>query len=943
MAYCKSTLGRVDSKDLEKFETYDDLLKELYQAHQVDQASSFHSFFSRFEPYLSSFRRFTVLLTAMMASTKTATIWGLTNLLIEISSKSNDISTKVLPWLEEMGSDLLLFNHYDWIFANNTELQNLLVMVFIDLIKFWALAVKYLRRSPQMNFGLSPWSEVRSQYLDTVEKIRKQTARVKEMAQAINAKIVYEQQAKLVQELEQRLEGTSISQPEDQEVSLPCNNLPFPRNPKFSGRKDLLTELHQRLDPGDDDQGMKSWCLWGMGGLGKTQVALQYAHERLEQETKAVFWINSDTPLAIMNGFIGIGLALNHTGVKAERGPDHNKYLIFNWLQRTSSPWLIVFDNVESPEHLRTFWPANKNGAILITSRYNILAFNPASGGSEIPVMNEEEGSELLTKLLARKDYTDAEIGSAKELSQSLGGLPLALNLMGGQIHRRGKRIEQFLDQYRKYSSQLHKASNSTSLDIYYHYKLDTVWLASFEPLEPESRTLLSILSFLAPDEVPLQLFLPEDKEGLGDGFDFCEDDFLLDEALIPLTASSLVGKSMTTDVIHLHRLVQEEYRNWIKPAERYDAFVAATRLLYQAFPKQAYGLPLRNEWDICKKYISHAAMLCTHQRKYKFKPVKKGDFEQFTRLLATCCWYLVETGSWPEHDSMIEVAEAISEDKEGPLYAQICNTAGVVEMERGHVAKAYPLILKARSMREKSLPENHVDLADSCTNLGNLMMTEFKDKKSLEEVERLFDRAIEIDKMNGDEHCDKIMHIRIGNNGVLYNLQGRYEKAIEYIEIARDYAIKLFGKDTHFDVTADYDHGKVLYDQGKYDDARPYFSRAEKVFVDSNPWQPAATAAHLKLACMDMRQGRVKDAIELLRKTLAVCTFKESVKGDRGDTARVMRRLSEALELDGQLDEAKQLHDEAESIRKSMQGDRFDELEDTEQAYNLLVYVAFW
>ncbi|ETI19375.1 hypothetical protein G647_09207 [Cladophialophora carrionii CBS 160.54] len=141
----------------------------------------------------------------------------------------------------------------------------------------------------------------------------------------------------------------------------------------------------------------------------------------------------------------------------------------------------------------------------------------------------------------------------------------------------------------------------------------------------------------------------------------------------------------------------------------------------------------------------------------------------------------------------------------------------------------------------------------------------------------------------------------------------------------------------------ADYDVGKVYYDQGLWDTAKACFSRAEALFTASNPIHSSTTAAQLKLACIAMKQGRLEDAIPMLRQTLLICKLLEDARGDRRETARVMRRLAEALDLAGQSAEAAQYKEEAESIRKELQGARFDELGDTEQSYNMLMYVAFW
>jgi hypothetical protein len=84
-------------------------------------------------------------------------------------------------------------------------------------------------------------------------------------------------------------------------------------------------------------------------------------------------------------------------------------------------------------------------------------------------------------------------------------------------------------------------------------------------------------------------------------------------------------------------------------------------------------------------------------------------------------------------------------------------------------------------------------------------------------------------------------------------------------------------------------------------------------------------------------------DQSKILRKALAVARFRAAAKSDQGEVARVLRRLSDALEMNSQFQEAKELKDEAETIRRGLQGEMYDQLGDTEQSYNTLVYVAFW
>jgi NB-ARC domain len=394
-----------------------------------------------------------------------------------------------------------------------------------------------------VNFTISPWSDVRLQFNSTLESIRRQSGRLKELAQAINSKILYEQQAKLVRELHARLDTTPVVSGElDRDAPTHCDNIPFPKNPHFSGREDILSELHRRLDSEENARYMKSLALWGMGGIGKTQIALEYAYQRIEQGARAVFWAKSDTSLDLAHAFTDIGTTLGLKEISDTSDHEQNRYHVMKWLQKTSMyiptsisqlltdaaiPWLLVFDNVESPDNLQSFWPSGRSGSVLITSRNNILAFNPASSGIEVPVFSEVEGTAFLQTILERGSYTEEETISAKELSRALDGLPLALNLMGAHIRARNRKIGQFLIQYQNHSSDLHRSSTSVSRNIYYSHSINTVWETSFGPLDFDSTTLMAVLSFLDPEQIPQELFTPKSTENLAAELNFCQDEFL--------------------------------------------------------------------------------------------------------------------------------------------------------------------------------------------------------------------------------------------------------------------------------------------------------------------------------------------------------------------------------------------------------------------------------
>ena len=155
-----------------------------------------------------------------------------------------------------------------------------------------------------------------------------------------------------------------------------------------------------------------------------------------------------------------------------------------------------------------------------------------------------------------------------------------------------------------------------------------------------------------------------------------------------------------------------------------------------------------------------------------------------------------MEKGLWGECMDLIATAELVCEDKEGLVWAHLCNTAGIVEYERGNVARSYPYMNKSRAIREKMLPEGHMELSDMLNNYGNLLITESESEASLADALELYQRAVKID--NAAPQGEKVLHIRHINIGAVYGFQRKYDLAVKHYELARKYAIATF-KGSHF------------------------------------------------------------------------------------------------------------------------------------------------
>ena len=146
-------------------------------------------------------------------------------------------------------------------------------------------------------------------------------------------------------------------------VGRPFWDVPFPRNPAFTGREDILADLRARLtERGHTALGQ---ALNGLGGIGKTQTAVEYAY-RYRGQYRAVLWLNAESPLALKTACGEIARRMQLT--RPDDDLDQAVLALKHWL-RTNSGWLLVFDNADDPATLGPIIPAAEHGHILITSR----------------------------------------------------------------------------------------------------------------------------------------------------------------------------------------------------------------------------------------------------------------------------------------------------------------------------------------------------------------------------------------------------------------------------------------------------------------------------------------------------------------------------------------------------------------------------------------------
>ncbi|HRH42773.1 MAG TPA: tetratricopeptide repeat protein, partial [Pyrinomonadaceae bacterium] len=207
----------------------------------------------------------------------------------------------------------------------------------------------------------------------------------------------------------------------------PYFNVPFAsKDDGFIGRKDKLKEIHESLKSGKATHIGQARNIQGMGGLGKTQLAVEYAHRFRDEYPQGIYWITADAD--INNQLITIG--------EAERwifrdDKSVNQFEVAREQFLNLEDCLIIFDNAESVDDIKSFIPKNKNTVhLLITSRNKQEGVNQI----DLDILSEDDSKELLLFIVEKEPQGAEEIRALDELIKQLDGLPLAIELIGGYL-----------------------------------------------------------------------------------------------------------------------------------------------------------------------------------------------------------------------------------------------------------------------------------------------------------------------------------------------------------------------------------------------------------------------------------------------------------------------------------------------------------------------------
>jgi tetratricopeptide (TPR) repeat protein len=679
--------------------------------------------------------------------------------------------------------------------------------------------------------------------------------------------------------------------------------VPYERNPHFTGREDVLQQLEAALLQNNTAALTQPQAIRGLGGIGKTQTAVEYAY-RHRHDYNAVFWVRAELQEELIAGFTAIAQVLQ-LPQKDETDQTLIVAAVKAWL-KAHSGWLLIVDNADDLTVVRDFLPEGAQGHVLLTTR--AAATGQLAQAVTLKKMEPEEGALFLLRRAKRiaNDGTwdtatevDQEVALvdqevALEIAKEMDGLPLALDQAGAFVEEMQRSLAEYLALYRQEKAKLLAERGELALD---RASVTVTFRLAFAKVEARSSAaaaLLRICAFLAPDDIPEAIFTNGASvlaEPLGsvaaNALDFAKT---VGEA----GRFSLIERNSSTQVLNIHRLVQEVIRAEMEPEERRAGLEQAILAVNQVFPSVEF-----KNWPLCERLLPHVIALADLEK------TDGCEREETGLLFNQVGCYLVERGQYVAAERFCCRSLSIWEQqlgKDHPGVAKSLNNLAELYRVQGRYSEAEPLLVRSLSIREQQLGKDHPDVAQSLNNLAALYYSQGR----YSEAESLKLRCLEIEKKTlGENHPQ--FATSLNNLAALYRVQGRYSEAEPLLVRSLSIQEQQLAKD-HPDIAQSLNNLAALYySQGCYSEAEPLFVRSLSIQEQQlGKDHPDVATSLNNLAELYYSQGRYSEAEPLYARSLSI--QEQQLGKDHPDIAQSLNNLAALYYSQGCYSEAEPL-----------------------------------
>ncbi len=548
-------------------------------------------------------------------------------------------------------------------------------------------------------------------------------------------------------------------------LTVPCYYIPFPRNKYFVGRDETLKTLRHVFFV----QECQRVAVMGLGGVGKTQVALKFAHWVKENKPQySIFWVPVQSNASFEQAVAEITRRLGIDEEYEDPKEGFRQYLS----SLAAGPWLLIVDNADdhdvvlggsgSPGGIVQYLPASDNGLILFTTRSRAVALSVAGRDvMQLQEMDSHEALSFLRQSLVQKEALQDDV--ANQLLHELTYLPLAISQAAAYLNRNQVSIAEYLELLHGTEQDLVSLMSREFYDMTrYHGSQNavaTTWIVSFEQIQrsdTHAAELLTFISQIEPKAIPraiLPQFPPE----------------LLAQAIGTLCAYTFLVRRGETEMFDMHSLVHLATRIWVKRQglEKHRA-EEATRHLNDTFPPQDYGSRFR--W---RAYLPHCLRV--------LQGCEEIGIEEAYALCTKVGFCLIEDGYTKEaviwFQKVSNWRSCLSEEHADRLLSQ--NNLARAYQENGQIKEAVALFEVVAVAMKKTIPA--MDHPDRLATLNNLAVA-YRKNGQIKEAIVLFESIVAIQKTTlAEDHPDRL--VSQANLAVAYREIGQVKEAILILE----------------------------------------------------------------------------------------------------------------------------------------------------------------
>jgi tetratricopeptide (TPR) repeat protein len=540
--------------------------------------------------------------------------------------------------------------------------------------------------------------------------------------------------------------GSAVAPVGSMEAPL-LHNLPLPPiGELLKGRHEELQALSKTLA---DAAGRQACVLHGLGGIGKTRLAIEYAW-RSGRRYGAALFVLADSPEGLDSGLAALAHA-GLLGLRERSSPVQSEVLaaVLRWLQDNPG-WLLILDNVDTREARRAvlrLLPELTAGRVLITSRRRDWPAGVRRKALD-PIRLQQAAEFLLERTGDDRKRQPDDAEQARRLAELLDGLPLALEQAGAYIVHRQVSFAEYLKAWEAESDAVLGWYDDGAMQ--YPASLAITWQRTFRELSPTARAVLRLVSFLAPDPVPAAM-IESGEEILREAAAlFCDEIGLTGQTapmrLVRSEIAELRSLSLISgqgDLFAMHRLMQEVVRKRI-PGERRSAWLElALRLADRFAPVQPDDA---NSWPVWDLLRPHAVELLAHADELSLFQTTISA----RRLMTYLSVLLLAKGLYAESEPLMRRVLADDEVAHGPDDPEVAgdlNNLAMLLKETSRPGEAEALMRRAIQI-SRATHEPSGNLTKELNGLALILMDQHKGA----EAEELLQEALALDRKEDGE-----------------------------------------------------------------------------------------------------------------------------------------------------------------------------------------------